>query len=162
MKRAERKIRLTGRLLFFAYILILIYFLFFAEWYNHAPGIREEVRLNLRPFAEIGRFWHHRDSLGFRAVFLNLAGNVIGFIPVGFILPVIDRKFSGFFGTLLTGIALSVIVEILQLLTHVGICDIDDVILNAAGTIIGYVLFRILRRYERKRFHAKKQKIQLL
>ena len=152
--------RLTGRLLFLAYILVLIYFLFFAEWYHHAPGIREGMRYNLEPFAEIRRFWMHRDSLGFRAVFLNLAGNVIGFIPIGFITPVMDRKLSNFFVTILAGMLLSILVELVQLLLHIGICDIDDVILNTAGTVIGYLFFKIGRiGYRRNRSHGKGQKI---
>ena len=156
MKKAERKIRLTGRLLFAAYILILIYFLFFAEWYQHGPGIRDIRRYNFVPFAEIIRFIGHRESLGFDAVFLNLAGNIIGFIPIGFILPVMDRRFTGFFSTVAAGLLLSVIVEGLQFLLRLGICDVDDLILNTCGTVIGYIFFLIMRKIRRHRLYAKR------
>ena len=157
MRRTERELRLTGRLLFLAYILVLVYFLFFAEWYQHGPGIREIRRYNLIPFEEISRFLEHRESLGFGAVFMNLAGNIIGFVPVGFIFPVIDRKFTGFFATLAQGVGLSALVEILQLLTRLGICDVDDIILNTVGTAIGYVLFLIMRRVRRNLIRAKRE-----
>lgn len=155
MRRTERKIRLTGRLLFAAYIMILIYFLFFAEWYSHGPGIRDIRRYNFTPFAEIRRFFEYRDSLGFDAVFLNLAGNIIGFVPVGFFFPVMDRKFTGFFPTLAAGMFLSTAVEGVQLLTRLGICDVDDLILNTCGTVIGYLCFLLMRKLRRVRLYGK-------
>ena len=157
MRRAERRIRLTGRLLFAAYILILIYFLFFAEWYSHGLGIRDVRRYNFIPFAEIRRFWEHRDSLGFPAVFLNLAGNIIGFVPIGFFFPVIDRKFTGFFATAAAGIALSALVEGIQLLLRLGICDVDDLILNTCGTVIGYLCFLLMRKLRRYKLYGRRK-----
>ena len=151
--------RLTGRLLFLAYILILIYLLFFAEWYQHGPGIREIRRYNFTPFAEISRFITHTDSLGMAAVLANLAGNMIGFVPVGFILPVMDRSFAGVIPSVLTGCFLSILVELTQFFTRLGICDVDDVILNTFGTLLGYFLFLCMRRVRRHRIYAKRSKI---
>ncbi len=142
--------------MFAAYILLLIYFLFFAEWYHHGVGIRDARRYNFIPFAEIRRFIAARDSLGFDAVFLNLAGNIIGFVPIGFILPVIDRKFTGFFSTVASGVVLSAAVEGIQFLFKLGICDVDDLILNTCGTVIGYIFFIIMRKARRDRIYAKR------
>ena len=73
------------------YLLALTYFLFFAEGYGRSVEGRMYA-YNLQPFREIKRFWVHREMLGTFAVFCNLAGNVIGFIPFGMILPVIWPK----------------------------------------------------------------------
>ena len=87
-KETKKKVRILGAVLFFLYLLALTYFLFFAEGYGRSVEGRMYA-YNLQPFREIKRFWVHREMLGTFAVFCNLAGNVIGFIPFGMILPVI-------------------------------------------------------------------------
>ena len=95
---AKRRIKHLGTMLFVLYVLLLIYFLFFSEEYGRVAAEERVYRYNLIPFIEIRRFWIYREQLGVFAVVTNLLGNVIGFIPYGFILPVIARKCrSGFF-----------------------------------------------------------------
>lgn len=95
---AKRRIKHLGTMLFVLYILLLIYFLFFSEEYGRVAAEERVYRYNLIPFVEIRRFWTYREQLGVFAVVTNLFGNVIGFVPYGFILPVIARKCrSGFF-----------------------------------------------------------------
>ena len=81
-----------GIFLFVVYVLLLLYFLFFSEAYGRVAEAEREYRYNFVPFVEIRRFWVYRDQLGLFALFTNILGNVIGFIPYGFILPVICRK----------------------------------------------------------------------
>ena len=150
MKRQERKVRLSGRIAFIIYILILIYFLFFAEWFGRGNGIYDELSYNLRPFNEIQRFIKYRHQLGFDSFFLNIIGNVIGFIPIGMILPVMSRRFYPFYKTVLFGLGLSFVVECAQLITRTGTFDVDDLILNTAGTVIGYLIFIAARLIRRK------------
>ena len=110
--------------------------------------------MNLVPFHEIRRFVHAREKLGGAAVFLNLNGNILGFVPFGFFLPLISKRFRYGFVVALLGFLTSTLIEILQMLTKAGVCDIDDVILNTAGAVIGYILFllceMIFRKAERK------------
>lgn len=148
-RRRERKIRLVGRVLFVCYLCFLIYFLFFADWYNHRPGIMAEISVNLKPFREIMRFLRYREQLGFKAVFLNLAGNILGFIPFGFFLPVISRRFQNGLVVVLLGALNSSLVEAVQLITRTGTCDVDDVILNTLGALAGYIIFVICNRIRR-------------
>ena len=68
---------------FLTYIMILIYFVFFAELFGRTH-LATEYRYNLVPFKEIKRFIMYYDTLGTMAVFLNLAGNVLAFMPLGF------------------------------------------------------------------------------
>lgn len=87
-KETKHIIRTLGTILFILYVLALIYFLFFSEEYGRAAMEERQYRYNLIPFVEIRRFWVYRKQLGLMAVVTNLFGNVIGFLPFGFILPV--------------------------------------------------------------------------
>lgn len=144
-----KRIRLAGRILFIAYMVALIYFLFFSERYGRAFTEREYC-YNLVPFKEIRRFITYRDKLGFAAVFANLAGNVIGFIPFGLILPVINKKQRSLFRTALLSFEFSLVVETVQLIFKVGSFDVDDLILNTLGGVIGYLLYVVCDRIRRK------------
>lgn len=140
------------------YIFLLIYFLFFAEWYGRGPDVNLEPRYNLIPFLEIRRYIDYWDILGSEMVFLNLLGNVIGFIPLGFLLPVVFNSLKRSWVVVYLGLTISIMVECLQLILRVGSCDIDDVILNTVGTAIGYICYRICSGLRRK-FYGKKTKI---
>lgn len=132
-----------GILLFVLYVLLLIYFLFFSEGYGRVAEAQQVYRYNLVPLVEIRRFWIYRKQLGTFAVFSNIFGNVIGFLPFGFILPVIFRRMNSGFLICISGFLLSLTVEVIQLITKVGCFDVDDMILNTLGAVFGYVLFRI-------------------
>lgn len=107
---------------------------------------------NLEPFKEINRFWVHRETLGIRAVLLNLVGNVLGFVPFGAILPVINSQSRSFFKILLLSFEFSFIVEGIQLVFKVGSFDVDDILLNTLGGILGYLIFVICNRIRRRKF----------
>lgn len=150
----KRKIRFLSVLLFILYVLLLVYFLFFSEEYGRAAGERM-YRYNLVPFVEIRRFWVYRRQLGMFAVITNIFGNVIGFIPYGFILPVITHKCRSGFFIIASGFALSLLVETVQLVAKVGCFDVDDLILNTLGAAIGYILFAVCNYLRRKRYGEK-------
>lgn len=135
---AKHRIKHLGTMLFVLYVLLLIYFLFFSEEYGRVAAEEREYRYNLIPFIEIRRFWIYREQLGVFAVVTNLLGNVIGFIPYGFILPVIARKCRSGFFIILSGFGISLLVETIQLITKVGCFDVDDLILNTLGAALGY------------------------
>ena len=137
----KRKIRFLSVLLFILYVLLLVYFLFFSEEYGRVTAEERVYRYNLVPFVEIRRFWIYREQLGTFAVFSNIFGNVIGFLPFGFILPVIFRRMNSGFLICVSGFILSLTVEVIQLVTKVGCFDVDDMILNTLGATLGYVLF---------------------
>ena len=91
-QETKARIRVVGRILFLVYLLALVYFLLFAEEYGRRNFFELDYRYNLVPFQEIRRFWIYREKVGFLAAFLNLAGNVIGFLPFGFIVPGMHKK----------------------------------------------------------------------
>lgn len=156
MKKGTKNIiRRTGILLFILYVLLLIYFLFFSEEYGRGAQSELVYRYNLVPFVEIRRFWKYRKQLGIFALATNIFGNVLGFIPFGFILPVICRRMQNGFLIVLSGLTLSLCVEVIQLISMVGCFDVDDLILNTLGAAIGYLLFAVCN-YLRRNYYGKK------
>ena len=151
----KNRIRVISWILFVIYIGLLVYFLFLSEEYGRTSFDQRIYRYNLTPFQEIKRFWIYRHRVGFWVAFLNLAGNVIGFLPFGFFLPILSRRLRN--GAVVTalGIGLSLLVESIQLVFKVGCFDVDDLILNTLGVLLGYLSFWIcngIRRmiYEKK------------
>lgn len=67
----------------------------------------------------------------------NTILNIILFVPMGFLVPTIWKNYRFIKTMFFMGLALSVIIEILQIFTF-RLTDIDDLITNTAGTIIGY------------------------
>ena len=124
--------------MFILYILFLLYFLIFSDWYGRS-GVYDDYHYNLVPFQEILRYWNYRDQLGMLS-FTNLAGNILVFVPFGFLAAMASRK-RNFFRTSLDGFLLSLMVETLQLLTMVGSFDVDDLILNTIGVMLGFLGF---------------------
>ena len=87
--------------------------------------------------------------------FLNLAGNVIGFLPFGFFLPILSRRLRNGVLVTMSGFGLSLLVESIQLIFKVGCFDVDDLILNTLGAAIGYMLFAVCNYLRRKRYGEK-------
>ena len=87
-----------------------------------------------------------------KAMFLNIAGNVLCFIPFGAILPVLNRRARSFFMTLSLSFLFSLAVECMQLISRVGSFDVDDIFLNTVGGIIGFLIFACCNRLRRKHY----------
>jgi len=110
-------------------------------------------RYNLTPFKEIRRFIVYSGKLGATSVFTNLLGNVIAFIPFGIFLPILTNNRLKFCQVTVYTFALTLSIELTQLISRVGICDVDDMILNTLGGVIGYLLFFVWKSAkERKKF----------
>lgn len=154
--KKEQIYRILGKILFLLYIVFLIYFLFLAEWYGRTEVI-EEYRYNLELFKEIRRFLTYREQLGMYTVLANLLGNIMIFVPYGFFISMAGRS-RGFFKTLFFSMALSLGVEIIQLFTRVGSFDVDDILLNTIGGVLGYILFALCSRIRRGHYVRKREK----
>lgn len=151
MKKTE-KIRLLCRILFVVYLVILFYFLFFAEMMGRVSdsGEREYI-YNLELFKEIRRFIVYHEVLGWKAVILNLAGNVVAFVPFGFFLPVVLKNCKGWLLVTLLTMTASFVIETVQLVTKVGSFDVDDILLNTLGGIVGYICYFVIHRIRKHR-----------
>ena len=74
-----------------------------------------------------------------RSFLLNTVGNVICFMPFGFILPIIRRRGKKWYNTFLLSFLMSFGIETIQLIFKVGSFDVDDMFLNTLGGIAGYI-----------------------
>ncbi|WP_258958712.1 VanZ family protein, partial [Bacillus wiedmannii] len=74
--------------------------------------------------------------------------NILLLMPLGFLAPIIWDKFKKIKNTILLGLAISISIELLQLTESLfsgwgRITDIDDVIFNVIGSIVGYFIYKI-------------------
>lgn len=78
--------------------------------------------------------------------------NLLLFVPFGFLLPFIWPVTGGLKYTVLSGLSFSLLVEISQLF-NIRHTDIDDLLLNTLGTLIGYLLFRMATQITSRTAH---------
>ena len=145
MESKHRKLKLA---LFFLYSCFMLYLLF------HRPGgisgmdywAQIRANLNLEPFHTIRLFLRVAGNPVYSsAAITNLGGNVILFIPLGLFLPRVFPRLQRFWRTALTTVLIITAVEMTQLFTLLGSCDIDDLILNVLGAAMGYGLHKLLK-----------------
>lgn len=135
--------------MFVAYLILLFYVLFFSEDYGRTMEERS-YSYNLTLFREIKRFWNYRRQVGFRAMFLNIYGNVLCFLPFGAILPVLSKRCRYLAAITLLSFEFSLLVETVQLITKVGTFDVDDLFLNTIGGFLGYFIFKLCNYWRKK------------
>ena len=130
---------------FGVYCFILIYVLFLSRGsrahYPYAQYFRQFT--NFIPFKTIIEYIQRYNN-GFRNLsILNLLGNFVLFLPMGVALPCVSDKFNRFWKVVLCVLGMVVLVEVAQGILRVGSIDIDDVIFNVCGAMIGYGIIRI-------------------
>ena len=141
------KIRETAFLLFMAYISAVaaatVIFNNFVWGLTGRFGFWEN--LNLIPFRQFYEVYHASEEFGTSFFVANIFGNIGLFVPIGFFIPLLwnvkIRK------ALLYGCFISCCIEILQL-PFIRVTDIDDVILNTAGTALGCLIYCVFRKYK--------------
>lgn len=162
-KHSTRNQRL-GWVLFVLYLGALFYLMFFADMAERGLGVKENYTYNLKPFVEIRRYLFCASQIGFRGVFLNLYGNILGFMPFGFILGVISSRCRAhWYDAVICTYLLSYSIEMIQLFFRAGSCDVDDIILNTFGGTLGYIAFHIVQHERIRRYflkHPKKKRPQ--
>ncbi|PGZ91738.1 VanZ family protein [Bacillus sp. AFS029533] len=119
--------------------LLLIFSLLFIFRFTFFPvaslGIGvSEGGLNLIPLIKL-----FNEFSSIKQFIVNIFGNIILFVPFGFILTSIKRSKK----IILIGLFLSISIEVVQFMMSFRTSDIDDVILNTIGTYIGYKISKI-------------------
>ena len=95
---------------------------------------------NFVPFKTIWPYFLGEKG-GMIAIF-NLIGNIALFVPIGFLVPFVCKSMT-WRRTLILAILAPLAIEGIQVAARVGIFDIDDVILNGLGVILGYGVYRM-------------------
>ena len=108
------------------YLVLLTYYLFFAEVLGRTPDSHTEYSYNLVLFKEIRRF-------------------IVAFMPFGFILPEVWDQLNKWHIITIQGFLFSLGIEIAQMTARVGSFDVDDLLLNTIGVMIGYFVFIVAK-----------------
>jgi glycopeptide antibiotics resistance protein len=109
--------------------------------------VESNVRVNLRPLATILPALRHGPGT---FAFAILIGNVLAFVPFGLLVPLAVRRIPWLL-VIVAGAALSATIELTQyaLSTNLGYgyrrADIDDVIVNVTGTLVGLALYALIK-----------------
>ena len=153
MTQLSKKKKRIVILLFLLYLLGLFYVTCFGQrMENITDG---SPRYNLKPFQEILRFWNHRDIVGNRRMFLNIFGNILIFVPLGAFICAVPKKTNIIVCFFLSAFT-SLLIETLQFCFKLGCFDVDDLILNTAGGLLGYILYAMVRGIVRRiRFESR-------
>jgi len=146
MVKDSKKRNMFVRIMLVVYAIVMAYFLFFRHSFNVGGTYWEHISMNINivPFYTIKQnlYLILKQSNPYLVphAIINLLGNIIGFIPFGILLPLLlkrARTFKKFFFYAISGI---VLIELIQLFTLRGSFDIDDLILNMLGSLIGYMI----------------------
>ncbi|MGY0371961.1 VanZ family protein [Clostridium sp. JNZ J1-5] len=111
--------------------------------------------INLMPFkgiveevGKIGTTYGGDIAFHISLILRNVGGNLILLLPLGVMSPIIWKQFTRIKVVTIQGLIVSVCIELLQLVEILSgrvpgrVVDIDDVILNVSGVIIGYLIYR--------------------
>jgi glycopeptide antibiotics resistance protein len=151
----ERYAKIIGWTLFVPYVLCMIYLLFIYNrsangWVSLPENIDFQVvshYINLVPFGTIYTYISGFNNYNFDTWIMNMAGNVIVFITLGMLLPLLFKKCMDMKDLCVICVKGLFIVEVLQLVTFRGIFDIDDIILNMVGVLIGFAMWSMVKRF---------------
>ncbi|MEH7416137.1 VanZ family protein [Neobacillus drentensis] len=99
---------------------------------------------NFVPFKTI-YFYMYLADINLNIRIENLVGNIIGFAPFGFILPLLSKRYQKLSTVTITTFILSLTFEFIQLVFEFGSFDVDDLILNTLGGILGYISIKIIQ-----------------
>lgn len=144
MKPSSKKLVIIFRVAGIVYGLVLIYVLFL-----HRIGIENRwtyteylnYMSNFIPFLSVYNLVttpYFSSSVIFDFL-KNFVGNILLFIPWGFLLPLYFKRFQAFKQFIITTIITILIIESIQLFAMLGAFDIEDILLNAFGACVGFL-----------------------
>ena len=148
--KKRRIIEIISKICFVIYMIVLVYFLLLSDGFGRTQRY-QEYHFNLIPLQEIIRFVKYREYIDFFSVIVNLLGNVVAFMPFGALIRwVINRKVRWYQAMGYTFL-FSLSVELLQLAAKVGVFDVDDLLLNTLGGLLGFWVYWMLSFLNRRR-----------
>lgn len=155
------------KLIFIFYIL----FVFSLTLLPYTKQITYSIQYNIIPFKSISNYLNHIKNFGIinwqyiksdhmnlisilyygvTVSFMNILGNILLFIPLGFILPIIKNKRMKIKYILILSLIISTFIEVTQFLFLTSRrADIDDIILNVLGGLLGFMLYKLIINYRK-------------
>ena len=101
-------------------------------------------RINLVPILYLFDYEVRREAL------INVIGNTAMFLPLGIVWPCVFRQLDTPAKAISAGVGISLFIEILQLPFFDRVSDIDDLLLNSIGFILGYGIYLIVKKARKK------------
>lgn len=151
---------------FSAYILMLIWNLLgvrllhrvidqfaYNPYFRYPPGSSEfmdlevwKINSNMIPFLNTVKYILGGDNFNLNIILHNTIGHVLIFLPLGIFLPLLFKSFKVFPKFLICILSITLLIEILQFFLQIGQFDIDDIILNTIGSVMGYMVFKMFNK----------------
>ena len=117
------------------------------------PGVQYicwDPTLNLIPFQDFST-----------SNIMGMALNAVMFAPLGFLLPAYFERYRHWGRTLAAGFLTSLTVELIQLFTFRA-TDVDDLIMNTLGTLVGFLIAKLIFRHRTSVYRGKKDWLELI
>ena len=129
------------RIFIFPYTIFLLYLMFIGFG-------REQHEANIVRFLPlVSTILFVQNTTSWESIIINLLGNIIMFIPFGF-LGWLNAKYFSFKKLIVDFLSALIIVEALQYLTRLGVFDIDDLALNSLGVWIGFQMRKFIDHFQ--------------
>ena len=146
-----------SRFVFLVYCGFMLWLLF-GRAYGWVDGLRYEQMLarniNLTPFLTIRNYlyviFHSQNERLILHCVINLLGNVLLFIPAGDLMPKIWKRQRNFFVFFFTCAVAILLIEFVQLFTLLGSFDVDDIILNLLGMLLGFLFYHLRNLWKKQ------------
>jgi glycopeptide antibiotics resistance protein len=136
---ALRKDKTTGERPRLGHIAATYIFCFFLALILAVTSVPSLFRLSLD--ADVNLVPFDFFSIGY----VEYAQNVLLFVPVGFFLPLLWKRFESSRLTVAWGFMFSLSIEMIQLFNN-RVSDIDDLLMNAAGAALGYLVWALAKK----------------
>ncbi|MFR9241609.1 MAG: VanZ family protein [Clostridium baratii] len=141
--------------LFILYILMVINVTIFPLVIDTQRAIDVFASTNFIPFKETmssfnGLSASFSTSFAIKLFLINILGNIILFMPLGFLLPIINQNFNNIKSIFKISLFTTISIESFQFINSFfggfRVTDIDDIILNILGGLLGFLIFVLLSK----------------
>ena len=158
-KRENKFLRICCHIIFIIYFVLLIKIILFKyrgliSTFNSlfAGELSGFHSFNIIPFRSILEFTKLMFSGYFSRGFNNIIGNIFVFAPFGYFIPLLYKKCQNIRTVISAGFFVSLVFEICQYFLYLGSFDIDDIILNLLGVILGFLFYKLVSKitYEKQ------------
>lgn len=106
------------------------------------PGMKLQEEINLIPF---------RDRIS-----LSMILNVVMFMPLGFLLPLLWKEYQSLVRTAIIGFCFSCGIEFCQFFNR-RVSDVDDLLMNTLGAILGWLIWIVFSRITHLKYGRRNQ-----
>ena len=103
-----------------------------------------KINSNIIPFKNTFSYINGSNNFNLDIILNNTIGNILIFLPLGIFLPILFKKYNMLSQVFIGSIIISFSIEILQFIIQIGQFDVDDILLNTIGTVIGYFIIKTI------------------